>query len=107
MGEVYNLGGGEETTNREITRLVLEHTGADEALVRHVADRPGHDHRYSLDTTKARDELGWEPELRLADGFPRTAAWYRDNRAWWEPIKHSGGYREYYDKQYAARLGAS
>jgi dTDP-glucose 4,6-dehydratase len=106
-GEVYNLGGGEETTNREITRLVLEHTGADEALVRHVADRPGHDHRYSLDTTKARDELGWEPELRLADGFPRTAAWYRDNRAWWEPIKHSGGYREYYDKQYAARLGAS
>ena len=104
-GEVYNLGGGEEVTNREITRLVLEHTGGDESLVRRVADRPGHDHRYSLDTTKARQELGWEPGRRLADGFPLTAAWYRDNRAWWEPIKHSGGYREYYDRQYATRLG--
>ena len=106
-GEVYNLGGGEEATNREVTQLVLEHTGADESLVRRVADRPGHDHRYSLDTTKAREELGWAPELELTEGFPRTVAWYRDNRAWWEPIKHSGGYREYYDRQYAARLGAA
>jgi dTDP-glucose 4,6-dehydratase len=106
-GEVYNLGGGEEVTNRGITRLVLEHTGADESLVRRVTDRPGHDHRYSLDTTKAREELGWEPQRRLAEGFPLTAAWYRDNRAWWEPIKHSGGYRDYYDRQYATRLGAN
>jgi dTDP-glucose 4,6-dehydratase len=106
-GEVYNLGGGEEATNREITSLVLEHTGADEALVRRVADRPGHDHRYSLDSTKAREELSWQPGLRLAEGFPRTVAWYRENRGWWEPIKHSGGYREYYDRQYAARLGTA
>ena len=106
-GEVYNLGGGEEATNRAITSLVLEHTGADESLVRRVEDRPGHDRRYSLDTTKAREQLGWEPLLRLAEGFPRTVAWYRENRGWWEPIKHSGGYREYYDKQYAARLGSA
>ena len=103
-GEVYNIGGGEEATNREITRLVLEATGADDSLVRRVTDRPGHDVRYSLDTAKAREELGWEPRLRLAEGFPKTAAWYRENRAWWEPIKHSGGYREYYDRQYAERL---
>ena len=103
-GEIYNIGGGEEATNREITDLVLAHTGADEALVRRVDDRPGHDRRYSLDTTKIREELGWSPGVRLADGFPLTATWYRENRSWWEPIKHSGGYREYYSKQYAARL---
>jgi len=105
-GEVYNLGGGEEATNREITRLVLDATEADASLVRCVTDRPGHDIRYSLDTTKAREELRWQPRLRLAEGFPATAAWYRENRAWWEPIKHSGGYREYYDRQYAERLRA-
>ena len=106
-GEAYNIGGGEEATNAEITRLVLEHTGAPESLVRPVEDRAGHDRRYSLDTTKIREELGWEPRVRLAEGFPRTAAWYAENRDWWEPIKRSGGYREYYEKQYAARLAAS
>lgn len=106
-GEAYNIGGGEEATNREITDLVLEHTGADKALVRRVEDRAGHDRRYSLDTMKARDELGWEPQTRLAQGFPLTAAWYAENRDWWEPIKQSGGYREYYEKQYAARLAGS
>jgi dTDP-glucose 4,6-dehydratase len=103
-GEAYNVGGGEEATNLEITRLVLEHTGADRGLITPVEDRPGHDRRYSLDTTKIREELGWMPGTPLAEGFALTAAWYRDNRAWWEPIKQSGGYREYYAKQYAARL---
>jgi dTDP-glucose 4,6-dehydratase len=103
-GEAYNVGGGEEATNLEITRLVLEHTGADRGLITPVEDRPGHDRRYSLDTTKIREELGWTPGTPLAEGFALTAAWYRDNRAWWEPIKQSGGYREYYAKQYAARL---
>ena len=98
-GEVYNVGGGEEATNREITDLVLAHTGADASLVRRVEDRPGHDRRYSLDTTKAREELGWEPRTRLAQGFPLTATWYAEHRTWWEPIKSSGGYREYYEKQ--------
>ena len=106
-GEAYNIGGGEEATNREITKLVLEHTGADESLVRRVEDRAGHDRRYSLDTGKARAELGWAPRTSLAQGFPITAAWYTDNRDWWEPIKQSGGYREYYERQYAARLAGS
>ena len=106
-GEAYNIGGGEEATNREITQLVLEHTGADASLVRRVEDRAGHDRRYSLDTTKARTELGWAPATALAQGFPLTAAWYSANRDWWEPIKNSGGYREYYERQYAARLAGS
>ena len=101
-GEIYNVGGGEEVENRELTARILELTGADESLVRHVDDRPGHDRRYSLDATKLR-ELGWSPSRTLADGLPETVEWYRENRAWWEPIK-SGEYLAYYRQQYAARL---
>jgi dTDP-glucose 4,6-dehydratase len=103
-GEIYNIGGGAERENRDITARIIEATDADPALVRHVEDRPGHDRRYSLDTTKARRELSWEPLVTLDEGLARTVAWYRDNRAWWEPIKQSGGYRAYYERQYANRL---
>jgi dTDP-glucose 4,6-dehydratase len=103
-GEAYNIGGGDERANREITQLVLDATGADPGLVRPVEDRAGHDRRYSLDTTRIREELGWEPRVPFAEGFARTVDWYRDNRAWWEPIKRSGGYRAYYERQYAERL---
>ena len=103
-GEVYNVGGGEEVENREITRRVLELTGADPSLVRRVEDRPGHDRRYSLDTAKI-EALGWRRRWSLADGLPATVAWYRERRDWWEPIKRSAGYRAYYERQYAARLG--
>jgi dTDP-glucose 4,6-dehydratase len=102
-GEIYNVAANEELENRELTRRILELTGADESLVRHVSDRPGHDVRYSLDTSKLRS-LGFAPRHPLADGLPATVAWYRENRAWWEPIKHSGGYRAYYERQYAERL---
>jgi dTDP-glucose 4,6-dehydratase len=101
-GEVYNVGGGEEVENRDLTARILELTGSDDSLIRHVEDRPGHDRRYSLDTSKLRS-LGWEPKRTLADGLPETVAWYRDNRDWWEPIK-SGEYLAYYRRQYAARL---
>ena len=101
-GEIYNVGGGEEVDNRDLTRTILELTGTDESLVRHVEDRPGHDRRYSLDASKLRG-LGWEPARSLADGLPETVGWYRDNRDWWEPIK-SGDYRAYYEKQYSERL---
>jgi dTDP-glucose 4,6-dehydratase len=84
-------------------RRILDLTGADESLVRHVADRPGHDRRYSIDDAKLRS-LGWSPVIGLEDGLAETAAWYRENRAWWEPIK-SGEYRAYYERQYAERLG--
>ena len=100
-GEVYNVGGGNEVPNMEITRRILELTGHDDALIRHVADRPGHDRRYALDTARLR-ALGWAPRRSFDDALAATVAWYRDNRAWWEPIK-SGEYRRYYEEQYGAR----
>jgi dTDP-glucose 4,6-dehydratase len=100
-GETYNVG-GDERENLEMVRRILALTGADESLVRHVTDRPGHDRRYSIDDAKLRS-LGWSPVIGLEDGLAETAAWYRENRAWWEPIK-SGEYRAYYERQYAERL---
>jgi dTDP-glucose 4,6-dehydratase len=101
-GEIYNVGGGEEVENRAIASRIVELAGADPALLRSVADRPGHDRRYSLDSGKLRG-LGWQPGHTLAGGLPETVEWYRANRAWWEPIK-SGEYRAYYERQYAERL---
>jgi dTDP-glucose 4,6-dehydratase len=102
-GEVYNVG-GEEHENIEVTNRILELVGADESGIKHVDDRPGHDRRYALDDTKLRS-LGWAPSWAFADGLPATVSWYRENRAWWEPIK-SGEFRAYYQAQYAARLGS-
>jgi dTDP-glucose 4,6-dehydratase len=101
-GETYNVG-GEEHENLEITQRILELTGAEPGLVRHVDDRPGHDRRYSLDDSKLR-ALGWASGRSLEEGLAETVEWYRDNRTWWQPIK-SGEYREYYERQYAERLG--
>ncbi len=103
-GEVYNVGANEEHENVELTRLIIERLDVDPSLVKNVEDRAGHDRRYSLETTKIR-QLGWEPRHEWQAGVRGTIDWYRDNRDWWEPIKRSGGFREYYDKQYAARLG--
>jgi len=100
-GGVYNLG-GEERENLEVTRLIVELTGADPALVRHVEDRPGHDRRYGLDCSRL-EGLGWTRRRGFEDGLAETVAWYRERRDWWEPIK-SGAYREYYERQYAERL---
>jgi dTDP-glucose 4,6-dehydratase len=104
-GEVYNVGGGDEHENIDVAKTIIELAGADRALLRSVPDRPGHDRRYSLDTSKLRD-LGWAPQKSFEEGLRETVAWYRDNRAWWEPIK-SGEYREYYERQYAVRLADS
>jgi dTDP-glucose 4,6-dehydratase len=101
-GEVYNVG-GQERENMEVVRRILDLTGASPDLVRHVADRPGHDRRYSVDSTKLRG-LGWSPRHSFdAGGLEETVEWYRENREWWEPIK-SGDYKRYYEQQYAARL---
>jgi len=102
-GEVYNVGASEEHENVQLTKLIVEHLGVDPLLVRNVEDRAGHDRRYSLETAKIHS-LGWQPRRDWADGVRAAIDWYRDNRDWWEPIKRSGGFREYYDKQYAARL---
>ena len=90
-GEVYNIGGGRELTNLEITHLILEAMGADESSIEYVADRKGHDLRYSVDWTKINRELGYEPKVRFEDGLRDTIEWYRNNRAWWEPLKHRAG----------------
>ena len=101
-GEVYNLGGGDEHENIDVAERLLELTGADRSLLRSVDDRPGHDRRYSLDTAKLHG-LGWSPQTPFEVGLRETVSWYRENRAWWEPIK-SGEYREYYERQYGDRL---
>ncbi|WP_149827498.1 dTDP-glucose 4,6-dehydratase [Streptomyces tailanensis] len=86
-GEVYNIGGGTELTNKELTGLLLETCGADwDSSVHHVTDRKGHDRRYSLDCTKIRTELGYRPRTGFATGLAQTVRWYRDNRDWWEPL---------------------
>jgi dTDP-glucose 4,6-dehydratase len=101
-GEVYNCGGPDECENLEVVSKILGLCGADESLIEFVADRPGHDRRYSLSSAKL-GALGWEPTVRFADGLARTVEWYRDNDWWWRPIR-SGAYREYYERQYGRAL---
>jgi len=101
-GEAYNIGAGREIENLETTRLLLELTGRDASSVRHVEDRPGHDRRYALDTTKLR-ALGWAPQVEFAEGLRRTVEWYRENREWWEPIKRGEGFSAYHARQYDKR----
>jgi len=102
LGEVYNLGGGNSRNNLEITKELIRLTGRSyEESVRHVTDRPGHDRRYALDSSKAR-ALGWSPQVEFANGLAETVAWYRAREDWWRPIK-SGEFRDYYRRQYALR----
>jgi dTDP-glucose 4,6-dehydratase len=104
-GDIYNIGGGDERYNIDVADTLFELTGAERSLLRRVDDRPGHDRRYSVDTAKLR-ALGWKPQSSFAEGLRTTVDWYRDNRAWWEPIK-SGEFREYYERQYGERLSTS
>jgi dTDP-glucose 4,6-dehydratase len=101
-GETYNCGGPDECENLEVVRRILELTGADDSFVEYVTDRPGHDRRYSLSSAKLQG-LGWQARMRFADGLAHTVDWYRDNEAWWEPIR-SGAYREYYERHYGRAL---
>ena len=101
-GAIYNIGGGNEYSNKQITYDILAHLGKDETLIKRVEDRPGHDRRYSIDTRKIR-ELGWSPKHSFEDGLAATVAWYSERRDWWEPLK-SGEYRTYYQSMYAERL---
>jgi dTDP-glucose 4,6-dehydratase len=105
VGEVYNVGGGHESTNLELTELILELTHKPKSLIQFVEDRAGHDRRYSLDCTKIR-ELGWEPGYEFGPALEATVRWYTDNRWWWEKLK-DGEYTSYYEKQYGARLAAT
>ena len=87
-GQVYNIGGGRELSNIEITNLLLEAMGADNSSIEYVEDRKGHDLRYSVDWTKINKELGYEPQVNFEDGIKNTIQWYRDNQAWWKPLKN-------------------
>ena len=102
-GEVYNIGGGNEVRNVDLTGRILELTGRPDTLIRPVADRPGHDRRYALDTSKLRG-LGWSPAMPFEQGLDATVAWYRENEWWWRPIKERDeNFRAYYQAQYGDR----
>ena len=100
-GEIYNIGGGNEIENVVLTRQILRLTGKPETLITPVADRPGHDRRYALDSAKVR-ALGWKPAHDFPSALAATVEWYRTREDWWRPIK-SGEFRAYYEKQYSAR----
>jgi dTDP-glucose 4,6-dehydratase len=89
IGEIYNIGAGNEITNRELTDRLVALCGRDESAIEYVTDRLGHDRRYSIDTGKV-EALGWRPGHHLGDALEATVAWYRDNRWWWEPLKTAG-----------------
>ena len=101
IGEVYNIGGGNEVTNINLTNAILELMEKSKSLIQPVKDRLGHDRRYSIDSSKIR-VLGWEPEYNFNSALSATVAWYQTHSAWWEPLK-SGEYLEYYKKQYEER----
>ncbi|HUB73371.1 MAG TPA: dTDP-glucose 4,6-dehydratase [Solirubrobacteraceae bacterium] len=101
-GEVYNAGGPDEEANMTVVGRIVELTGAQQSQIEHVADRPGHDRRYSLSCEKVR-ALGWQPRVRFEQGLEQTVAWYRENSWWWQPIR-SGAYRAYYERQYGKSL---
>jgi dTDP-glucose 4,6-dehydratase len=86
-GEIYNIGSDNEMTNRELTSTLLHLCGANESRIDLVADRLGHDRRYSVDWSKIRRELGFSPSVKFADGIAATVSWYREHREWWEPLK--------------------
>lgn len=102
-GEIYNISAGQEQTNRLMAKLVLKILNKPQSLIQHVKDRPGHDRRYGLDSTKIRGKLGWQPSIPLNQGLCSTAAWYQDHRDWWERIK-GGEYQSYYRQWYGERL---
>ncbi len=102
-GEVYNIGGGNQVKNVDLTHRILELVGKPVSLITPVADRQGHDRRYSLDTSKLAS-LGWTPRAKFEQGLAETVAWYRENERWWRPIKDEDpAFRTYYQGQYGHR----
>ena len=102
-GEVYNIGGGNDVMNVDLTHQILDGLGKPRSLIKTVPDRPGHDRRYCLDTTKLRS-LGWSPQVPFGDGLRETIEWYRANPWWWRPIKEQDpNFKSYYQAQYETR----
>ena len=99
IGEVYNIGGNNERTNLEVVQTILKALNKPESLITYVKDRPGHDLRYAIDSTKLKTELGWEPTYNFETGIKQTIEWYLENKKWWENII-SGDYKNYFKEQY-------
>jgi len=103
IGQTYCLGGDNEITNIDLTKKLLELMGKSEDMIEFVKDRPGHDLRYAMDFTKAKNELGWQPEIDFETGLNKTIEWYKNNKEWWQRVK-SGEYQHYYKKQYGDKV---
>ena len=100
---MYNIGGGNEVKNVDLTRTILTHAGKTAALIKPVADRKGHDRRYSLGTAKLQ-AMGWQPQVAFEQGLRDTVAWYQANEWWWRPIKERDpAYKAYIEAQYGKR----
>lgn len=105
IGGIYNIGTGVEVENLQMVEILLDTLGKPRSLIRHIADRPGHDRRYSLDITKI-EALGWQPSHTPEEAIAKTAIWYRDNQEWWRKIK-SGEFKAFYEALYGQRLRAA
>ncbi len=101
-GEIYNIGGNRSLPNLDVVRKILSLTGKPESLIQYVADRPGHDRRYALNSNKLTRATGWEPRMNFEEGLAKTVAWYRANSSWVDNVR-SGAYRDYYARNYANR----
>jgi len=101
-GEIYNISGNQEMTNLRITELILKKLNKPKSLIKHVKDRPAHDRRYALDSSKIKKELGWKPDASFEEGLSKTVEWYIANEQWWQKVK-TGEYLEYYQKHYVLR----
>ena len=99
LGQVYNVGGDNEWQNIDIVKLILKELGKPETLIEFVKDRPGHDLRYAIDSTRLQQELGWQPHHDFSSGIQTTISWYREQVEWLSNMR-DGSYREYYDQQY-------
>jgi len=101
VGEIYNVAGGNELSNKELTKIILRNLGKDDKWIEYVKDRPGHDFRYAINCQKIK-KLGWRPIYRFEEAIKETINWYKENEWWWKPIK-SGKFLEYYKKQYGKK----
>lgn len=103
FGEVYNIGGNNEWYNIDIVKIILKILGKSESLITYVKDRPGHDRRYAIDSSKIQNELGWKPEHDFENGILKTVEWYNANETWWRKVM-SGEYMKYYEQNYAHKI---
>ena len=107
LGDTYNIGGFNEWKNIDLIKVIIKtvdrmlgrQEGVSENLITYVTDRTGHDLRYAIDSTKLKDELGWEPSLQFEEGIYKTVEWYLDNRDWLKNVT-SGEYEKYYERMY-------